>query len=67
MTHGPYRTAAVLASAEAAGVPAIRIGATGGPAIRIAVNGAVAIDVPVDEAETRWKGTLRAWLDGRAA
>ena len=67
VSAAPARAAAVLASAAAAGVPALRIGRTGGAVIRIAVDGAVAIDVPVDEAEARWNGTLRAWLDGRAA
>jgi phosphoribosylformylglycinamidine synthase len=67
VSAAPGRTAAVLASAAAAGVPALQIGRTGGAAIRIAIQGAVVIDVPVAEAEARWNGTLRAWLDGRAA
>jgi hypothetical protein len=63
----PERTSEVLAQAQAAGVPAARIGRTGGTAIRIAVDGEVAIDCAVSDAEARWSSSLADWLAGRAA
>jgi phosphoribosylformylglycinamidine synthase len=63
----PEATAAVLAAAHRAGVPAARIGRTGGSAIRIAVAGKTAIDCRVDAAEARWAGALERWMAGRAA
>jgi phosphoribosylformylglycinamidine (FGAM) synthase-like enzyme len=57
----------VLEAAAAAGIPAIRIGATGGSAIRIRVDGAPAIDCAVSSAESRWSSALADWLEGRAA
>jgi hypothetical protein len=35
--------------------------------IRIAVDREVVIEMPLNEAEARWIGGLRSWLDGRAA
>ncbi len=67
VSAAPDRSAAILSAAAAAGVPAARIGRTGGASIRIAIDGRVAIDVAVAEAEARWSGTLKTWLDGRAA
>jgi phosphoribosylformylglycinamidine synthase len=57
----------VLEAANAAGVPAHRIGRTGGSSVRIAVDGVVAIECAVPEAEARWSACLSNWLDGRAA
>jgi hypothetical protein len=56
-----------LASAVAAGVPAARIGQTGGSTLRIAIAGEVVVEVPVTAAESPWSGSLKAWLEGRAA
>jgi phosphoribosylformylglycinamidine synthase len=63
----PARTEAVLAAALAAGIGAQRIGRTGGEVIRISIGAEVAIDVSLEDAERRWDGSLRAWLEGRAA
>jgi phosphoribosylformylglycinamidine synthase len=63
----PDRTAAMLAAAAAAGVPAARIGRTGGSTIRIAADGEVVVEVPVAAAESQWSASLQAWLEGRAA
>jgi phosphoribosylformylglycinamidine synthase len=63
----PGSAAAVLASAEAAGVPAARIGRTGGGAVRISVAGRVVIDCALSEAEARWGQSLAAGLEGRVA
>jgi phosphoribosylformylglycinamidine synthase len=63
----PARTAAVLAAAAEAGVPAAWIGATGGSAISIAIAGSAIIDCPVREAEARWANSLPAIMAGRAA
>jgi phosphoribosylformylglycinamidine synthase len=63
----PGSVAAVLASAEAAGVPAARIGRTGGGAVRIGVAGRVVIDCALSEAEARWGQSLAAGLEGRVA
>ena len=67
VSAAPDKSAAILSAAAAAGVPAARCGRTGGASIRIAIDGHVAIDVAIVEAEARWSGTLKAWLDGRAA
>jgi phosphoribosylformylglycinamidine synthase len=67
MSVAAGQTAAVLAQAAAAGVPATRIGSTGGPAVRISVGGATAIDCALTTAEERWATGLEAWLAGRAA
>ena len=63
----PGKTAAVLAAAKTAGVPAARIGQTGGARIRIAIGDHEAIDVSVSDAEARWTTALANWLEGRAA
>jgi phosphoribosylformylglycinamidine synthase len=63
----PARTSTLLASAVAAGVPAARIGQTGGSTLRIAIAGEVVVEVPVTAAESPWSGSLKAWLEGRAA
>jgi phosphoribosylformylglycinamidine synthase subunit PurL len=63
----PDRVNEVLHAAQAAGVPAARIGRTGGSAIRIAVDGQVVIDCAVSDAEARWSTALGASLEGRAA
>jgi phosphoribosylformylglycinamidine synthase len=63
----PVRTSELLAAAEAAGVPAARIGRTGGGAIRISVDGQLAVDCAVSDAEARWRASLASRLAGRAA
>jgi phosphoribosylformylglycinamidine synthase len=67
VSASPEHVAAVLEAANAARVPAARIGRTGGRNIRIAVEGQVAIDLAVSEAEGRWSASLANGLDGRAA
>jgi phosphoribosylformylglycinamidine synthase len=63
----PARTPAIISAAGAAGVSVRRLGRTGGGMIRIAVDREVVIEMPLNEAEARWVGGLRSWLDGRAA
>ena len=63
----PAQTGSVLARAQAAGVPAARIGRTGGARLVMAVGGDAAIDVSLASAEERWATSLAAWVAGRAA
>jgi phosphoribosylformylglycinamidine synthase len=63
----PAHTPAIISAAGAAGVSVRRLGRTGGGMIRIAVEREVVIEMPLNEAEARWVGALRSWLDGRAA
>ncbi len=67
LSVAPGDTAAMLAAARDAGVPAATIGRTGGTAIRVTVDDAKVIECPVMEAEARWRAALANWLDGRAA
>ena len=67
VSASPDQTAAVLAKARAAGVPAAHVGRTGGPLIKISVNGEVAIECPVADAENRWGSALAQGITGRAA
>ena len=63
----PSKTAAVLAKAAGAGIPAARIGTTGGAIIEIAIDGTAAISCQLSEAEARWATALAAALAHRAA
>jgi phosphoribosylformylglycinamidine synthase II len=63
----PAQAGSVLARAQAAGVPAARIGRTGGARIVMTVGGEAAIDVSLASAEERWTTSLAAWVAGRAA
>jgi phosphoribosylformylglycinamidine synthase len=63
----PEDTAAVLAAAQAAGVPAAAIGRTGGPTIRVSVDDAKVIECSVLEAEARWRAALPNALESRVA
>jgi phosphoribosylformylglycinamidine synthase len=63
----PAETAALLAAARDAGVPAAALGRTGGSTIRVTVDDTRVIDCSVLEAEARWRAALPNWLDGRAA
>ena len=63
----PGETAALLAVARDAGVPAVVIGRTGGSVIRVNVDDTNAIECSVLEAEARWRAALPNWLDDRAA
>jgi phosphoribosylformylglycinamidine synthase subunit PurL len=63
----PDQTAAVLAAAHAAGVPAKAIGRTGGFAIRVSIARELVLDGSVSQAEARWRSSLSNWLDGQAA
>ncbi len=56
------RTAEVIETAAAAGVPARLVGRTGGARVRIAVGGATAIDCAVAEAEAIWGEALEGYF-----
>jgi len=59
--HG--RAAALVAMAEAAGVPAVVIGRVGGARIRITIASEVAIDESLADAEDLWANAIGRWLD----
>jgi len=63
----PEQTQAVIAAAQAAGVPARCIGRTGGFAIRVSIAGELVLESSVSQAEARWRSSLSNWLDGQAA
>jgi phosphoribosylformylglycinamidine (FGAM) synthase-like enzyme len=58
---------ALLARAQAAGVPAREIGTTGGGRLRVTVGGRPVIDVAVQEAEAIWDTALDKYFKQRAA
>ncbi len=54
---------ALLTLAEAAGVPAARIGTVGGDRIRMSVAGRLVIDEPVADAERLWSTAIESSLE----
>ena len=65
VTASPERRDAVLAAANAAGVPAVEVGRTGGDRIRIAVGGEAALDVAVAAAESAWATAIERMMAKR--
>jgi len=64
VSTSPDQRDAVLAAAQAAGVPASVIGVTGGDRIRIAVGGAGAVNCAVADAELAWATTIERTMAG---
>ena len=58
----PAMLDALLARADAAGVPARLIGRTGGTRIRISVDGVLAADVAVADAEQAWTTAIEGYF-----
>jgi phosphoribosylformylglycinamidine synthase len=59
--------AALMALAEAGGVPAARIGTVGGDRIRLAVGGRVVVDEVADDVERIWATALDEYFERKRA
>ena len=63
----PTRTAALVALAFAAGVPATTIGRVGGDRIRISIAGRRVIDEPLRDAERTWATAIDRYFEPKRA
>jgi phosphoribosylformylglycinamidine synthase len=63
----PAHTAAVLSAAQAAGVPAERIGVTGGDGLRVRMGDVVVLESAVAGLEDVWSTSIETQLGGQVA
>ena len=61
------QVAALLARAQALGVPAQEIGTTGGTRVSVSINGHKVIDLEVSEVEAIWNNALDNYFKQKAA
>ena len=58
----PARVATLLEQAQAAGVPAARIGTVGGNRIRLSIGGRLVVDEPLADAERTWSRAIEQYF-----